>query len=102
MVSRGTAVLSSVLNIVARLEHDRQDTQVCLDQQQVKSHDLNSDLEREDEQRQDMLLEFVQAGGCGGFMAAAGLGLMMCMISSLIRTRSMCSGYKGTEMAYQF
>ena len=58
----GTAVLSSVLNIVARLEQDRQAAQNVLDQQVTKTSDLKEDLEREDERRLDLLLECVQAG----------------------------------------
>lgn len=62
MVFKGSAVLSSVLNIVARLEHDRQETQSSLEQQEVTSRDLKDDLEKQDERRVDLLLESVQAG----------------------------------------
>lgn len=62
MVFNGSAVLSSVLNIVARLEHDRQETQASLDLQEVTAKDLKDDLERQDERRLDLLLESVQAG----------------------------------------
>lgn len=62
MVFNGTAILSSVLNIVARLEHDRQETQASLEQQQMRAKDLKDGLDREDERRLDLLLESVQAG----------------------------------------
>ena len=58
----GAAVLSSVLNVLARLEHSRQEAQTSLEQQVVKSKDLKDDLERQDERRLDLLLECVQAG----------------------------------------
>lgn len=52
-----------MLNIVARLEQDRQEAQTALELQQAKCEDLKDDLEREDERRHDLLLESVQAGG---------------------------------------
>jgi len=58
----GSAILSSVLNIVARLEHDRQACKASLEQQLIKTSDLKKDLKREDERRLDLLLESVQAG----------------------------------------
>ena len=62
MIANGSAILSSVLNIVARLEHDRQEAQTALELQQAKCQDLKDDLQREDERRHDLLLECIQEG----------------------------------------
>lgn len=82
MVFNGSAVLSSVLNIVARLEHDRQETQASLDLQEVTAKDLKDDLERQDERRLDLLLESVQAGELRVWM----VGLILTWPSLLFRT----------------
>lgn len=58
----GSAIISSVLNLVARLEQDRQETQNLLQEQETKSVELLLELERRDEERLDLLLECVQAG----------------------------------------
>ena len=56
------AIISSILNLLGRLELDRQDTQNTLTQQEVLSQDLREDLGRENERKQELLLQSVQGG----------------------------------------
>lgn len=51
-----------MLNLLARLEHDRQHTHDALQDQVVKAKELREDLDKEDEKRLDLLVTCVQAG----------------------------------------
>ena len=58
----GNEVIASVLRLVARLEHDRQDTLNSLSNEKERAQQLEEKLDSESERRLDLLAELVQAG----------------------------------------
>ena len=50
------------MNLLARLEHDRQDTTNSLREQEERTKILTDDLEKKDEERLNVIMEMVQAG----------------------------------------
>ena len=51
-----------MLNLVARLEHNRQEAQNSLSEQERKTRALAEELEKKDEERLTVIMELVQAG----------------------------------------
>lgn len=60
----GREVITSALYLVARLEHDRQETLKLLAEEKLKVKRLRGKLDQEHERRLDMLPKLVQAGEC--------------------------------------
>lgn len=55
-------MIGGVLSLVARLEHDRQDTLISLSKEKVRAEQLEEKLDKECENRLIILPKLVQAG----------------------------------------
>lgn len=60
----GEAVINSAIQLVARLERDRQDTLNSLAREKVIVQSLSESMDKECERRLDVLPAVVQAGAC--------------------------------------
>ena len=88
-------IINGAIRLVARLEEDRQETLVRLDNEKLRVHQLGENLDKECEKRLRLLPSVIQKGTWRCFYTYQ----VSNVVNVLYRTRGLPERFAGVEMA---